>query len=176
MSKQSYINGFCKAAAANGVDPKALAQFAVLKEAQAAAPAAGSGKSEVWGKVMEAINKAKAKTKDIAGKTVAWYGKQNQATKALIGAGLGSAVGTGLGAALAGKKGLRAGAILGAVGGGAGAVDWKALAESFSKLKEKKDEGKGNGGNVAKTDPAAAAAATAAAAKAAPGAAAPETK
>ena len=172
MSKQSYINGFCKAAAANGVDPKALAQFAVQKEAQdAGAPAAGAGtgKSEVWAKVMEAINKAKAKTVDAAKSTAQWYGRQDQATKALIGAGLGSAVGTGLGAALAGKKGLRAGAILGAVGGGAGAVDWKALAESFSKLQkeEKKDGGAAN----PKVDPAAAAAATAAAAKAAPGAA-----
>ena len=111
MSKQSYINGFCKAAAANGVDPKALAQFAVQKEAQdAGAPAAGAGtgKSEVWAKVMEAINKAKAKTVDAAKSTAQWYGRQNQATKALIGAGLGSAVGTGLGAALAGKKGLSA--------------------------------------------------------------------
>lgn len=172
MSKQSYINGFCKAAAANGVDPKALAQFAVQKEAQdAGAPAAGAGtgKSEVWAKVMEAINKAKAKTVDAAKSTAQWYGKQNQATKALIGAGLGSAVGTGLGAALAGKKGLRAGAILGAVGGGAGAVDWKALAESFSKLQ--KEEKKDGGAAKPKVDPAAAAAATAAAAKAAPGAA-----
>ena len=172
MSKQSYINGFCKAAAANGVDPKALAQFAVQKEAQdAGSPAAGAGtgKSEVWAKVMEAINKAKAKTVAAAKSTAQWYGKQNQATKALIGAGLGSAVGTGLGAALAGKKGLRTGAILGAVGGGAGAVDWKALAESFSKLQ--KEEKKDGGAAKPKVDSAAAAAATAAAAKAAPGAA-----
>ena len=155
MSKQSYIDGFCKKAAENGVDPRALAQFAVQKEAQDAAAAAGGG-SDVWGKVMEAINKAKAKTIDAAKSTAQWYGKQNQAVKALIGAGLGSAAGTGLGAALAGKKGLRAGAILGAVGGGAAAVDWKALAESFKRL-QKEDKG---GGNVAKTDPAAAAAAS----------------
>ena len=172
MSKQSYINGFCKAAAANGVDPKALAQFAVQKEAQdAGAPAAGAGtgKSEVWAKVMEAINKAKAKTVDAAKSTAQWYGRQDQATKALIGAGLGSAVGTGLGAALAGKKGLRAGAILGAVGGGAGAVDWKALSEAFSKLQ--KEEKKDGGAAKPKVDPAAADAATIAAAKVAPGAA-----
>lgn len=170
MSKQSYINGFCKAAAANGVDPKALAQFAMQKEAQdAGSPAAGAGagKSEVWAKVMEAINKAKAKTVDAAKSTAQWYGKQNQATKALIGAGLGSAVGTGLGAALSGKKGLRTGAILGAVGGGAGAVDWKALAESFSKLQ--KEEKKDGGAAKPNVDPAAAAAAAAAAAKATPG-------
>lgn len=158
MSKQSYIDGFCKKAAENGVDPRALALFAVQKEAQDAAPApaaAGSG-SDVWAKVMEAINKAKAKTIDAAKSTAQWYGKQNQAVKALIGAGLGSAAGTGLGAALAGKKGLRAGAILGAVGGGAGAVDWNALAESF-KMMQKEDKG---GGNVSKTDSAAAAAAS----------------
>lgn len=156
MSKQSYIDGFCKKAAENGVDPRALAQFAVQKEAQDAAAAAAGGGSDVWGKVMEAINKAKAKTIDAAKSTAQWYGKQNQAVKALIGAGLGSAAGTGLGAALSGKKGLRAGAILGAVGGGAAAVDWKALAESFKRL-QKEDKG---GGNVAKTDPAAAAAAS----------------
>lgn len=160
MSKQSYIDGFCKKAAENGVDPRALAMFAVQKEAQdaapAPAPAAAGGGSDVWAKVMEAINKAKAKTMEAAKSTAEWYGDQNQAVKALIGAGLGSAAGTGLGAALAGKKGLRAGAILGAVGGGAGAVDWKALAESFKRL-QKKDNG---GGNVAKTDPAAAAAAS----------------
>ena len=156
MSKQSYIDGFCKKAADNGLDPRALAQFAVQKEAQDASATAAGGGSDVWGKVMEAINKAKAKTIDAAKSTAKWYGKQNQAVKALIGAGLGSAAGTGLGAALAGKKGLRAGAILGAVGGGAGAVDWKALAESFKRL-QKEDKG---GSNVAKTDPAAAAAAS----------------
>ena len=159
MSKQSYIYGFCKKAAENGLDPRALAQFAVHKEAQDASAAAAGGDSDVWGKVMEAINKAKAKTIDAAKSTAQWYGKQNQAVKALIGAGLGSAAGTGLGAALAGKKGLRAGAILGAVGGGAGAVDWNALAESFKRL-HKEDKG---GSNVAKTDPAAAEAASAAA-------------
>ena len=30
MSKESYIRGFCKAAEAKGVDPKALAKFAAL--------------------------------------------------------------------------------------------------------------------------------------------------
>lgn len=170
MSKQSYINGFCKAAAANGVDPKALAQFAVQKEAQDAAPAAAAGGSGVWGKVMEAINSAKAKALKVTKNVAQWYGDdRNQFAKALIGAGLGSAAGTGLGAALAGKKGLRAGAILGAVGGGVGAVDWKALAESFSKLQ--KEEKKDGGAAKPKVDPAAAAEATAAAAKAAPGAA-----
>lgn len=158
MSKQSYIYGFCKKAAENGLDPIALAKFAVQKEAEGAAPAGGS---DVWGKVMEAIDKAKAKTIDAAKSTAKWYGNQNQAVKALIGAGLGSAAGTGLGAALAGKKGLRSGAILGAVGGGAAAVDWKALADSLSNL-QKEDNG---GGNVAKTDPVAAAEASDAAKK-----------
>lgn len=157
MSKQSYIEGFCKKAAENGLDPKALAQFAVHKEAQdAAAAASGSGeKSEIWAKVMELLGKAKAKTIDAAKSTAQWYGNRNQAEKALIGAGLGSAVGTGLGAAIAGKKGLRAGAILGAVGGGVGAVDWKALSEAFGKM-----QNENKGGNVANTNPVASAAAS----------------
>lgn len=33
MSKESYIRGFCKCAAAHGVDPQALAKFAMQKEA-----------------------------------------------------------------------------------------------------------------------------------------------
>ena len=137
MSKQSYINGFCKAAADNGLDPEALARFAVNKEAQAADPAPAGGKSEIWGKVMEATSKVKDRAKGAGGNVAAWYGKQKQATKALVGAGLGSAVGTGLGAALAGKKGLRSGAILGALGGGVGAVDWKELSKSIGSLAEK---------------------------------------
>ena len=144
MSKQSYMAGFCKAAESNGVDPKALAAFAVEKAAQeaaaaGAAPAAGAagGESGVWKNVLDAINKAKAAAKGAAKSTKDWYGKQNAATKALIGAGLGSAVGTGLGAAVVGKKGLRSGSILGALAGaGASQVDWKALAEHFGQIKK----------------------------------------
>lgn len=32
MSKESYIRGFCKAAEAHGVDPQALAKFAMQKK------------------------------------------------------------------------------------------------------------------------------------------------
>ena len=51
MSRQSYINGFCKKAAANGVDSHALAVIAT-KEAQA---------GNIWQNVMDVINKVKQK-------------------------------------------------------------------------------------------------------------------
>ena len=141
MSKQSYKDGFCKAAKANGVDPRFLAEYAVEKAAQAAAGsgagAAAGGKSDIWASVMDVINKAKAKTNEFAGKTKDWYVAQHPAVKALIGAGIGSAAGTGLAAAVKGKKGLRAGSILGALAGaGASQVDWHALAEHFGQIKK----------------------------------------
>lgn len=138
MSKESYRAGFCKKAAAHNIDPQALARFAVQKAAADAAPAGGAAgagaKPSVWQSVMADIEKAKAAGKGAVENAVNWYGAQDATTKALIGAGLGSAAGTGLGAALAGKKGLRAGAILGAVGGAGATVDWKALAENLGKL------------------------------------------
>lgn len=147
------MEGFCKAAAANKVDPKALAQFAVQKVAQDAPAAgtsptagtadAGAAKAGVWQNVLAAIAKAKDAAKGAAKSTGEWYGKQNAATKALIGAGVGSTLGTGLGAALHGKKGLRSGSILGALAGaGASQVDWKALAEHFGQLSKKKEPAK----------------------------------
>ena len=160
MSKESYRTGFCKKAAAHNIDPQALARFAVQKAAAeaAAAPAAGAAsaggasgagaKTSVWQNVMAAIEKAKAAGKGAAENAVKWYGAQDATTKALIGAGLGSAAGTGLGAALAGKKGLRAGAILGAVGGAGATVDWKALSEHLGKLSA---QGKAEADAAAKT-------------------------
>ena len=34
MSRQSYMNGFCKVAAANNVNPQALARYALEKKSQ----------------------------------------------------------------------------------------------------------------------------------------------
>ena len=136
MSERSYIAGFCKAASAHNVDPKLLARYAVEKEAQDAA--AGSS---LYNKIMAKLTEYGAAAKKKSDDALAWYVNADPTVKALIGAGLGSAAGTGIGAALAGKKGLRSGAILGALGGGAAAMDWKAISEALSKMK--KDKGAG---------------------------------
>lgn len=153
MSKESYMAGFCKKAEAHNIDPHALARFAVQKAA-ADAPAGGTGAAQpgIWAKVMDAINEAKAAAGRATGDAKLWLDK-HPAAKALAGAGVGSVVGTGLGAALAGKKGLRAGAILGAIGGAGASVDWNALSEHLGKLK--------GGAEKRKADAEAAAAASA---------------
>lgn len=144
MSKESYMAGFCKKAAVHNIDPKALARFAVQKSAESSSEGRSAGavaKPGIWQNVIAAIEKAKASGKSAVGKAVEWHKNLSAPMKTLVNAGIGSAVGTGLGAAVAGKKGLRAGSILGAVGGAGSTVDWKALAEHLGKLSAQgKDE------------------------------------
>lgn len=131
MSKQSYMNGFCKAAAANNVDPRALARFAVEKAAADAAPVP---KASLWDEVLSAIDAAKNKAQNT------WKGldpNTRELLKLTGGALGGAALGTGLGAVVGGKRGLGAGAVIGALGGGAAAgtqVDWNALAQHFGNM------------------------------------------
>lgn len=140
MSKQSYLNGFCKTAEANGVDPKALARFAIEKCSQDGAAAAGD-KAGMWEAIKAWLESAKNKTIDP--KTWEWFTNRGSSVQSLIGAGAGAALGTGLGAAVSKKgkrkSGLTAGAILGAIAGASAPhVDWKAIANSF---KDKKPAG-----------------------------------
>lgn len=116
MSKQTYVEGFCKAAAAKGIDPKALARYVLSKEAQ-------DGEQTLAQRLKDALGDAKV-----------WYDRQNEGVKGLIGAGTGALVGTGLGAALGGKGVIRTGSILGAIAGGASTVDWKKLSDELGKL------------------------------------------
>lgn len=117
MSK-AYISGFTKAAAAHGVNPADLAKYAITKQAMDGA--------DLWRRIKEMVGDAQ----------VWWDDPKNNAWRPIIGAGVGSALGTGLGAAIKGKKGLRSGAILGALAGGASSVDWNELAKSLGKLKD----------------------------------------
>lgn len=117
MRRKSYIDGFCKVAAAHGVDPRTLARYAIEK------------KAEGEGGYLDKI-------KDLLGQANNWYNEQSEGVKGLIGAGAGALAGTGIGAALAGRKGIRSGAVLGALGGGYAAVDWKALAKALGDLGE----------------------------------------
>lgn len=117
MSK-AYVSGFTKAAAAHGVDPVELAKYAITKQAQDG--------SDLWTRI-----------KNMVGDATAWWNDpKNQAWRPLIGAGVGSAIGTGVGSALKGKKGLRSGAIIGALAGGAGSVNWSELAKTLGKLSD----------------------------------------
>lgn len=112
MSQESYLAGFCKTAEAHGVDPAALAEYAVK-----------TAKDET-GMLAQALDWIKNKANQFEG--------MHPSTRALIGAGVGGAAGGGLGAAIKGKKGVGTGAAIGAlVGGGAGAVPWRDLAKSL---------------------------------------------
>lgn len=134
MSKQSYIDGFRKAAEARNVDPEALAKYLMSKKAE------GEATTGLWDQVRAAIGDAKKW----------WDDPANVAYKPLIGAGIGSALGTGLGAALHGKKGLRGGAILGALGGGLGTVDWEALNKALGSMKHDAEQRSKNQQDVKK--------------------------
>lgn len=105
MSKQSYVDGFCKAAAAQGVDPYALARiFAPMrKQAQAGG---------IWEGVKNVIDQVKQKWDEV-----------DPSYKPLVGSLVGGGVGAGTGA-LAGKlfgfgagRGALAGLGIGGLGG-----------------------------------------------------------
>ena len=130
-------------AEANGVDPKALARFALEKCSQAGdspAPAAATpgNNAGVWDTLKAWLENVKSKTVDP--NTWKWFTERGPSVQSLIGAGAGAALGTGLGAAVSKKgkrkSGLTAGAILGALAGASAPhVDWKAIAESFKDRK-----------------------------------------
>lgn len=131
-------------AEANGIDPRALARFALEKCSQdAAAPAAAAAgdSAGMWEAVKAWLEQAKNWTVDKSKGAKDWYlHEAGPSTQSLIGAGVGSAIGTGLGAAVSkkGKRktGLTAGAILGALAGASAPhVDWKAIADSFKNRK-----------------------------------------
>lgn len=95
----AYEIGFCKYAESQGVDPKILARVLLLKEAQAA----GAQVAGLWDTVRSWLDQFKS-----------WYGEQNAATKALIGAGGGALLGGTIGSIF--NRG-GAGALLGGLGG-----------------------------------------------------------
>lgn len=105
MSKESYLNGFCKTSVAHGIDPYALAHISMQKKAQDA----GGG---IWKSVSDVIDNIKQK----------WEGI-DPSYKPLVGSLVGGGVGAGTGA-LAGKlfgfgagRGALAGLGLGGIGG-----------------------------------------------------------
>ena len=123
MSRQSYINGFCKVAAENNVNPQALARYALEKKSQDV-----SFKDKILAAVRDAKDKWNAA--DDSTKAIA---------KTLGGAGLGSLLGLGAGSALAGKTGIRAGTVGGALLGAAagaygGKVNWEELAKKLGQM------------------------------------------
>ena len=101
MSKQTYINGFCKAAGNAGVNSNSLANYALGLTKHA-------GASETWNKVLQALHKAKDE-----------YDKLSPTEQVLLSTGAGGLVGGGLGALANGKKGAGIGALGGALGGAA---------------------------------------------------------
>jgi len=127
MSKESYLNGFCKTSVAHGIDPYALAHISMQKKAQDA----GGG---IWKSVSDVIDNIKQK----------WEGI-DPSYKPLVGSLVGGGVGAGTGA-LAGKllgfgagRGALAGLGLGGIGGalyGSSAGN-KQLAESMKADKAK---------------------------------------
>ena len=123
MSRQSYMNGFCKVAAANNVNPQALARYALEKKSQDV-----SFKDKILAAVRDAKDKWDAA--DDSTKAIA---------KTLGGAGLGSLLGLGAGSALAGKAGIRSGTVGGALLGAAagaygGKVNWEELAKKLGQM------------------------------------------
>lgn len=123
MSRQSYMNGFCKVAAANNVNPQALARYALEKRSQDV-----SFKDKILAAARDAKDKWDAA--DDSTKAIA---------KTLGGAGLGSLLGLGAGSALAGKAGIRAGTVGGALLGAAagaygGKVNWEELAKKLGQM------------------------------------------
>lgn len=118
MSKESYMAGFCKKAAAHNIDPQKLAQFVAQQlDKQAAA-------GDVWGKVMQVIETAKQNAVN------AWN-RIDPELRPLAGGAIGAGVGAG-GGALLGKllgigagKGALAGLGIGGISGSAlGAKSW----------------------------------------------------
>ena len=118
MSKESYMAGFCKKAAANNIDPQKLAQFVAQQlDKQAAA-------GDVWGKVMQVIETAKQN----AGKV---WNSIDPKLRPLAGGAIGAGIGAG-GGAILGKllgvgagKGAIAGLGIGGISGSAlGAKSW----------------------------------------------------
>jgi hypothetical protein len=126
MSKQTYMNGFCKVAAANNVNPQALARYALEKNA-------GDGAS--------VMDKILAYARDIATNAKSKWDGAGEGTKAIIkllgGASAGSAIGTGIAAAVNGKKDLRRGAVTGALLGtlaGGSQVNWHNIYDKLDDL------------------------------------------
>ncbi len=107
MSERSYINGFCKTAAASNVDPRRLARYALTKSADS---------GTIWNNVKAYLDQAQE-----------WYNRQSATTKALIGAGGGALIGGALGGLIGGRKGLAAGGVVGGLGGAAAVSDLKKL-------------------------------------------------
>lgn len=126
MSKKSYINGFCKAAEARGVDPRSLVEFVMAKKA------ADDNKG---GGFMDSVSNG-------IGSFANWWrnsegDSEREVYKALIGALAGGGLGVGVGSALAGRGGVRSGAILGSLVGAGGAVNWDVLKNALGSLADK---------------------------------------
>ena len=130
MSRQSYINGFCKKAALNGVDPHALADI-VVKNAQA-----GSA-SNIWSQVMQFLSKAKDAAKGAYGDLKGKYALLSPKEKALVNAAGGTLLGGAVGGLFGGKKGALAGSVLGGATGAATQVDWKSILKKIEGMNKK---------------------------------------
>jgi outer membrane lipoprotein SlyB len=142
MSRQSYINGFCKRAASNGVDPHALAAL-VTKEAQA-----GSA-SNIWSQVMQFLSKAKDAAKGAYGDLKENYKFLDPKTKALVNTAGGTLLGGTVGGLFGGKKGALAGSVLGGATGAATQVDWKSILKKIEGMNKKtKTENSGAASDV----------------------------
>ena len=122
MSKQSYIRGFCKQAAAHGVDPIALARYA--SELHVEKPAEETPKySKIWDNVRSFLDKAND-----------WHTNLSPNEKAMLHTGAGLLGGGAIGGLVGGKKGALGGALAGGAAGAA--INWKAIAEALNKSKQ----------------------------------------
>lgn len=121
MSRESYIKGFCKLAAARGVDPSALARYVselhVEKQAQETPKS-----SNIWDNVRSFLDKVND-----------WHSNLNPNEKALLHTGVGLLGGGAIGGLVGGKKGALGGALAGGAAGAA--INWKAIAEALNKSK-----------------------------------------
>lgn len=128
MSKQSYVEGFCKAAEAQGVDPYALYELVVpmRKEAQSEKTAQANAHT---GSALDSLN-------GWIGKAKSWWNNDlNQWQRDLFSLGSGALAGHAVNRLLGGDGagGLFAGGLTGLA---ASSFDWKGLANALGKKRE----------------------------------------
>ena len=95
-----------------------------------------NSKSEIWKKVVEFLDKAKASAKGAYGDIKAKYNGLTPSDKAIINTAGGTLAGGTIGGLVGGKKGLLAGSALGGTAGAAASVDWKAVADAIKSYKK----------------------------------------
>lgn len=128
MSKQSYVEGFCKAAEAQGVDPYALYELVVPMRKEAQSEKTAQAKAQT-GSTLDSLNGWIDKAKSW------WNNDLNQWQRDLLSLGGGALAGHTVNRLLGGEGagGLIAGGLTGLA---ASSFDWKGLSDALSKKRE----------------------------------------